>query len=107
MSKKTELKTLIIDVAYNMDEALSSAQKGNEYMYKSYMADAHSQGSQIEYLLGSREPEFSAKVELTTALYGCSDSQMDAYMDNMDLTSYQRCIGIMKLAYINAIEEMF
>jgi|GEM_PF-4727509 len=107
MSKKTELKTLITDVAYNLNKAFSYAQEQNEYMFNTYQTKIASDASQIEYLLGSREPEFEAKTELKTTPYGCTDDQMAAYMGNMDFTACQRCTGISKLAALDVIDEMF
>jgi hypothetical protein len=107
MSKKTELKKLFTDMSYNFHKAFSYIQSGDKYIYKSYMADASLKIGQIEYLLGNKEAEFRAKVELKTAPYGCTEDKMNAYIDNLDFTSYQSCIGISKLAYLEVTDEMF
>ncbi len=107
MTKKTELKTLFTKAADNLGKALSYAQEGSEGLYNSYLSDASSQAGQIEYLLGNREAEFDAKIDQKTAAYGCSDAHMDAQIDNGDFLSYQRCIGISKLASLEVVDEMF
>lgn len=74
---------------------------------KSYASAAYPNLYKVELLLGSREPEFDAKVEAKASPYRCSKAEMDSYMDNMNFIEFHRCIGVSERTSLEVIDEMF
>lgn len=88
-------------------ETLISAQSRMKDMYDFYNSKIPTQIAKIDYLLESKQSEFDAKIEAKLNSYGCSDSEMKSYLENMNFTELHKCIGAFELASLEAVDEMF
>jgi hypothetical protein len=102
-----ELKILVSHKSTFMIKALAYMSAEEKDLFTYHLDKANSLNGNIMDLLGDRSTEFSAKVKSKTTSNGCSDSETNQSISDLNVVGALKCTIATEQAALKTIDELF